>query len=68
MWNWFFFVCLFLLFLQMARDTDGFLGREKEKERELNAEKDEIKERAGIWSVKLHRVQWLSSSLVLDIE
>ena len=41
------FFCLFLLFLQMARDTDGLLGREKEKERELNAEKDEIKERAG---------------------
>lgn len=67
MWNWF-FLCLFLLFLQMARDTDGLLGREKEKERELNAEKEEIKERAGTWSVKLHRVQWLSSSLVLDIE
>ncbi|XP_058971333.2 apoptotic chromatin condensation inducer in the nucleus-like [Pocillopora verrucosa] len=31
---------------EMARDTDGLLGREKEKERELNAEKDEIKERA----------------------
>lgn len=31
----------------MARDTDGLLGREKEKEGELNAEKDEIKERAG---------------------
>lgn len=29
---------------EMARDTEGFLGRKKEKEREANAEKDEIKE------------------------